>query len=68
MIELSNPEGLFAQEGLHVTIKSIVSSADATAGQNDGKYDITAGNSVSYMQDQVRPTRSASRPTMLGSL
>ena len=25
----------------------------ATKGQNDGQYDITAGNSVSYVQDQV---------------
>jgi NitT/TauT family transport system substrate-binding protein len=50
---IAQDEGLFAQEGLHVTIKSIVSSADATSGQNDGKYDITAGNSVSYIQDQV---------------
>ena len=41
---IAQDEGLFAQEGLHVTIKSIVSSADATSGQNDGKYDITAGN------------------------
>src|SRR5581483_3970079 len=50
---IAQDEGLFAQEGLHVTIQSIVSSADATKGQNDGKYDITAGNSVSYIQDQV---------------
>jgi NitT/TauT family transport system substrate-binding protein len=50
---IAQDEGLFAQEGLHVTIKSIVSSADATTGQNSGKYDITAGNSVSYIQDQV---------------
>jgi NitT/TauT family transport system substrate-binding protein len=50
---IAQDEGLFAQEGLSVTIKSIVSSADATSGQNDGKYDITAGNSVSYIQDQV---------------
>jgi NitT/TauT family transport system substrate-binding protein len=46
-------DGLFAQEGLHVTIQSIVSSADATKGQNDGEFDITAGNAVSYVQDQV---------------
>ena len=46
-------DGLFAREGLHVTIDSIVSSADATKGQNDGQFDITAGNSVSYVQDQV---------------
>jgi NitT/TauT family transport system substrate-binding protein len=50
---IAQDEGLFAQEGLHVTIQSIVSSADATTGQNSGKYDITAGNSVSYIQDQV---------------
>jgi len=50
---IAQNEGLFAAEGLHVTIDSIVSSADATNGQNDGKYDITAGNSVSYIQAQV---------------
>ncbi|HEU5391798.1 MAG TPA: ABC transporter substrate-binding protein [Streptosporangiaceae bacterium] len=50
---IAQDEGLFAQEGLHVTIQSIVSSADATKGQNNGTFDITAGNSVSYIQDQV---------------
>jgi len=50
---IAQDEGLFAAEGLHVTIDSIVSSADATEGQNDGKYDITAGNSVSYIQAEV---------------
>lgn len=50
---IAQNEGFFAQEGLHVTIQAIISSADATKGQNDGKYDITAGNSVSYIQDQV---------------
>ena len=50
---IAQDEGLFAAEGLNVTIDSIVSSADATKGQNDGTYDITAGNSVSYIQDQV---------------
>ena len=50
---IAEDEGLFAQEGLHVTIDSIVSSADATKGQNDGQFDITAGNAVSYIQDQV---------------
>src|SRR5689334_20310602 len=38
---------------LHVTIDPILSSADATKGQNNGKFDITAGNSVSYVQAQV---------------
>ena len=50
---IAQDEGLFAAEGLHVTIDSILSSADSTKGQNDGKFDITAGNAVSYVQDQV---------------
>ena len=50
---IAQDQGLFAAEGLHVTIDPILSSADATKGQNDGKFDITAGNVVSYVQDQV---------------
>ncbi len=50
---IAEDDGLFKAAGLNVTIDSIVSSADATKGQNDGTYDITAGNSVSYVQDQV---------------
>ena len=50
---IAQDQGLFAAEGLHVTIDPILSSADATKGQNDGKFDITAGNAVSYVQDQV---------------
>ena len=50
---IAQDEGLFAAEGLQVTIDPILSSADATKGQNDGKFDITAGNAVSYVQDQV---------------
>ena len=50
---IAQDEGLFAAEGLHVTIDPILSSADATKGQNDGKFDITAGNAVSYVQNQV---------------
>jgi NitT/TauT family transport system substrate-binding protein len=50
---IAKDQGLFAAEGLNVTIVPILSSADATKGQNDGKFDITAGNAVSYVQDQV---------------
>lgn len=50
---VAKDRGLFAQAGLNVTIDPIVSSAVATAGMNSGKYAITAGNSVSYIQDQV---------------
>ncbi len=45
--------GLFKAAGLDITIDPIVSSADAMKGQNDGAYDITAGNSVSYIQAEV---------------
>ena len=50
---IAKDEHLFQDVGLNVTIDSIISSADATTGQNNGTYDITAGNSVSYIQDQV---------------
>lgn len=50
---IAQGQGLFAAEGLHVTIDSIVSGADATKGQNAGTYDITTGNAVSYIQAQV---------------
>jgi NitT/TauT family transport system substrate-binding protein len=50
---VAQDEGLFTAVGLHVTIDSIISSELATKDQNDGTYDITAGNSVSYIQDQV---------------
>jgi NitT/TauT family transport system substrate-binding protein len=50
---IAQDEGLFAAEGLHVTINPILSSADATKGQNNGRFDITAGNAVSYIQNQV---------------
>ena len=50
---IAQSEGFFASEGLNVKIDSLVSSADASRGQNDGTYDITAGNSVSYIQDEV---------------
>lgn len=45
--------GYFTAAGLDVTIKSVLSSADVAKGMRDGAYDITAGNSVSYIQDQV---------------
>jgi len=50
---IAQDQGLFAAEGLHVTIDPILSSAVAAKGQNDGTFDITAGNAVSYVQNQV---------------
>lgn len=50
---IAQDEGLFRAVGLNVTIDSIISSELATKDQNNGTYDVTAGNSVSYIQDQV---------------
>jgi NitT/TauT family transport system substrate-binding protein len=43
-------QGLFKAAGLNVKIVSVAGGADALQGQKDGKYDITAGNAVSYIQ------------------
>lgn len=45
--------GYFKAAGLNVRIDPVASSATAIDGMNSGKYDITAGNSVSYVQAQV---------------
>src|ERR1700677_2233071 len=45
-------EGLFKQQGLHVTFVPAVSSETAIADQVKGTYDITGGNYVSYIQAQ----------------
>ncbi len=45
-------EGLFAQQGLHITPTAATSSDTVIAAQVQGKYDITAGNYVSYVQWQ----------------
>jgi NitT/TauT family transport system substrate-binding protein len=50
---IAQDEGLFAAEGLRVKIDSSVSGQLTTTGQNNGKYDVTAGNAVSYIQAQV---------------
>jgi NitT/TauT family transport system substrate-binding protein len=46
---IAQQRGLFAAEGLHVTIVPAISSAKVIADQLAGKYDITDGNYVSYI-------------------
>jgi NitT/TauT family transport system substrate-binding protein len=48
--------GLFKQVGLSVTIDPVISSEAVTQEQNAGKYAITAGNSVSYVQAEASGT------------
>jgi NitT/TauT family transport system substrate-binding protein len=46
---IAEQRGLFAAEGLHVTIVPVRSSSTALTGQLAGKYDVTVGGYVSYL-------------------
>ena len=54
---IAQTQGLFAAEGLHVTIVPTPpippSTQDLINGQEQGKYDITAGDYVTYIEDQL---------------
>jgi NitT/TauT family transport system substrate-binding protein len=50
-------EGLFAQQGLHVTIKKIPSSAAIVEDQLKGQVDISAGAYVGYISAQATGAR-----------
>ena len=47
---IAQQQGYFAAAGLHVKIVNIVSAEDAITAQLAGKYDVTLGNYVSYIQ------------------
>lgn len=46
-------QGLFSKAGLNVNYFPAISSKTALAGQVSGKFDVTAGNYVSYIEAQV---------------
>jgi len=54
---IAQTNGLFAAQGLHVTIvptpKIPPSTQDLVNGQEKGTYDITAGDYVTYIEDQL---------------
>lgn len=50
-------EGLFARQGLHVTIDKIASSAAVIADQMKGQVDISAGSYVAYILAQAAGAR-----------
>jgi len=54
---IAQDDGLFAAQGLHVTVvpfKGVPpSTQDLINGQVTGKYDITAGDYVTYIEDQL---------------
>ena len=54
---IAQDKGLFAAQGLHVTIVPVKnpppSTQDLVEGQVHGQYDITAGDYVTYIEDQL---------------
>jgi NitT/TauT family transport system substrate-binding protein len=54
---IAQDKGLFAAQGLHVTIVPVKnpppSTQDLVDGQVHGQYDITAGDYVTYIEDQL---------------
>ncbi len=50
---IAQDEGLFARQGLHVTIEKIPSSQAIIAGQLKGQIDISAGSYVAYISAQA---------------
>ena len=54
---IAQDKGLFAQQGLHVTIEKIPSSQAIIAGQLKGQIDISAGSYVAYISAQAAGAR-----------
>jgi NitT/TauT family transport system substrate-binding protein len=54
---VAQDEGLFARQGLHVTIEKIASSAAIIADQLKGRVDISAGSYVPYISAQAAGAR-----------
>ena len=54
---IAQNEGLFAQQGLHVTLEEIASSQSIIASQLKGQVDITAGSYVPYISAQAAGAR-----------
>ena len=54
---IAQDQGLFAAQGLHVTIVPVKtpppSTQDLVNGQMHGRYDVTAGDYVTYIKDQL---------------
>ena len=54
---IAQNEGLFAEQGLHVTIETIASSQAIITGQLKGQVDVTAGSYVAYISAQAAGAR-----------
>jgi NitT/TauT family transport system substrate-binding protein len=54
---IAQDQGLFAQQGLHVTIEQIPSSQAVIALQLEGRVDISAGSYIAYISAQASGAR-----------
>ena len=54
---IAQDNGLFAQQGLHVTIEQIASSQAIIADQLKGQVDISAGSYIAYISAQAAGAR-----------
>ena len=54
---IAQDRGLFAQQGLHVTIEQIPSSQSVITDQLEGKFDISAGSYVAYIAAEAAGAR-----------
>jgi NitT/TauT family transport system substrate-binding protein len=54
---IAQEEGLFAKQGLHVTLEKIASNQAAVAAQLKGQVDISAQSYVTYIADQAAGAR-----------
>ena len=54
---IAQDDGYFAQQGLHVTIKKIASSAAIITDQLEGQVDISAGSYIPYISAQAAGAR-----------
>ena len=54
---LAQDDGLFAQQGLHVTIEKITSSQAILADQLKGRVDVSSGSYVAYLAAQAAGAR-----------
>jgi NitT/TauT family transport system substrate-binding protein len=54
---IAQDDGFFAQQGLHVKIEKIASSAASIADQENGEVDVTAGSYVAYIAAQAAGAR-----------
>jgi NitT/TauT family transport system substrate-binding protein len=58
---IAQQRGLFAAQGLHVNISPAISGATTIGGQLGGKFDVTMGNYVSYLQNDSEQLSGASK-------